>query len=458
MRRYPCAFRWQPCETCLLLGCVEMIMIETPVFFIPPEPSRISARKSCEGNRSCRCLGMSHDQKPSIARPSHGWWGRGGSERRDPTPQPVASCSVVRLVLALEGARGAGEVLSHVGLVGGACGAVGSAGGVHAVVDGVVTLLRQDLSAGELCGGLLLDGSLLLDVGLDLCVFGALLDGPVKDVVVLEALADEEVAEELTEVRVVGLVVEAERTAAVEIDGHLRGEAAAEELGGGGHLLLHDAVVLLLLGGGLETLPRERAAEEVHEDVAQRLEVVTSRLLDTEVGVDRGVAGGAGEVLVLSVGDVEVGLGVAVLLGETKVDDIDLVATLTDAHEEVVGLDVTVDEVSRVDVLDSRDLQGWRGVRGRRVRSEEKDGLEGELSVAEVEEVLEGRAEEVDDHGVVVALLAVPADEGDADTACEGLVDLGLILELRVLGLDGLELDGDLLTGDDVDAEVDVTE
>lgn len=69
-RRHACAFRWQPCETCLLLGCVEIIMIETPVSFIPPKPSRISARKSCEGNRPCRCVGMSHDQKPSIARPS----------------------------------------------------------------------------------------------------------------------------------------------------------------------------------------------------------------------------------------------------------------------------------------------------------------------------------------------------------------------------------------------------
>jgi hypothetical protein len=56
-----------------------------------------------------------------------------------------------------------------------------------------------------------------------------------------------------------------------------------------------------------------------------------------------------------------------------------LVAPLADAHQEVVGLDVSVDEVSGVDVLDSRD----------ELVGEEQDRLERELSVAEVEEVFE---------------------------------------------------------------------
>lgn len=90
--------------------------------------------------------------------------------------------------------------------------------------------------------------------------------------------------------------------------------------------------------------------------------------------------------------------------------------------------------------------------------SKEQDGLERELAVAKVEEVLERGSKKVDDHGIVVALLAVPSDERDTDTTGEGLVDFGLVLELRVLGFDRLKLDGDLLTRDDVDAEVDVTE
>lgn len=77
---------------------------------------------------------------------------------------------------------------------------------------------------------------------------------------------------------------------------------------------------------------------------------------------------------------------------------------------------------------------------------EEKHRLQGELAVTEVEEVLEGRPEKVEDHCVVVALRAEPADEGNSHTSSKGLVNLGLVFELRVLGLDRLQLDGNLLS------------
>lgn len=160
------------------------------------------------------------------------------------------------------------------------------------------------------------------------------------------------------------------------------------------------------------------------------------------MGVDGGVTSGTSQVLVLSVRDVEVCLRVPVLFGETKVDNVDLVAPLADAHEEVVGLDVTVNEALGVDVLDAAD----------QLVGQEENCLEGEFAVAEVEEILKGRAEKVEDHGVVVTLGAEPPDERNADAACEGLVDAGLILQLRVLGLDRLKLDGNLLAGDDVGA------
>ena len=137
-------------------------------------------------------------------------------------------------------------------------------------------------------------------------------------------------------------------------------------------------------------------------------------------------------------------LWVAIFLGETEVDDIDLVTTLADAHQEVVRLDVPVDEGLGVDVLDTRD----------KLIGQEEDGLQGKLPVAEVEEVLQTRTKQVEDHGIVVALGAEPADKGDADAAGMRLVDARLILELRVLGLDRLELDGNLLARDDVGAQV----
>lgn len=107
-----------------------------------------------------------------------------------------------------------------------------------------------------------------------------------------------------------------------------------------------------------------------------------------------------------------------------------------------------MDERLGVDVLDARD----------ELVGEQQDSLQGELAVAEVEEILKGGAEKIQDHGIVVALSAEPANEWDSDTASQRLVDASLILQLWVLGLDALELDGDLLTRDDVGSEVDVSE
>jgi hypothetical protein len=88
----------------------------------------------------------------------------------------------------------------------------------------------------------------------------------------------------------------------------------------------------------------------------------------------------------------------------------------------------------------------------------EKNGLQGELAVAEVEEVFQAGTEQVEYHGIVVTLGTEPANEWDTDTAGKGLVDTSLIFELRVLGLDALKLDGDLLARDDIGAEVNITE
>lgn len=120
--------------------------------------------------------------------------------------------------------------------------------------------------------------ALVGSLGDGLGVLLVLVDGPVEYVVVLEAFTDEEIAEDLAEVRVVGLVIEAEGAGVVEVDGELVGEATAEDLGGGGHLLLHDAVVFLLLGGRLKTLPGKGSTAEVKHDIAEGLHVVTAGL------------------------------------------------------------------------------------------------------------------------------------------------------------------------------------
>jgi hypothetical protein len=166
------------------------------------------------------------------------------------------------------------------------------------------------------------------------------------------------------------------------------------------------------------------------------------------MGVDGGITSSTSQVLVLPIRNVEVGLRVTVLLGQAEIDDIDLVTALADTHEEVVRLDITVDEGLGVDVLDAGD----------ELIGQQKNGLQGELAVAEVEKILQAGSEEIKNHGIVVALGTKPADKWDTDTTGERLVDTGLIFELGVLSLNRLKLDGNLFTRDDVGSEVDVTE
>ena len=63
------------------------------------------------------------------------------------------------------------------------------------------------------------------------------------------------------------------------------------------HLLLTDLLVFLPLCRRLEPLPWQGTTVEVHEDVAERFQVVSSRLLYAHVRVDRCVARGASEIL-----------------------------------------------------------------------------------------------------------------------------------------------------------------
>jgi hypothetical protein len=102
------------------------------------------------------------------------------------------------------------------------------------------------------------------------------------------------------------------------------------------------------------------------------------------MGVNRGIAGSSGKVFALPVGDVlPVPLDVA--LGEAEVKYEDLVRGLVEADAEVIGFDVTVDEVAVVDVLDAGD----------HLVDEDKNGLEGELAEGLIEERLEGGSHKI---------------------------------------------------------------
>lgn len=269
-----------------------------------------------------------------------------------------------------------------------------TSGSIGAGSTGLLVIFRVGL-ASSLSDGL---GVLLV-----------LVDSPVEYIVVLEALTNEEIPEDLAEIAVVRLVVKSKGTGVVQVDGKLVGEATAQDFSRGRHLLLHNAVILLLLRGSLQTLPRERSTAKVEHDVAERLHVVTARLLNAQVGVDGCITCSAGQILVLTVRDMEMSLGISVFLSQTKINDIDLIAPLANAHEEIIRFDITMDKRFGVNILDSGD----------QLVGEQQDGFQREFAVAEVEEVFQARTKEIEHHRVVVTLGTKPANERNTDTSSE---------------------------------------
>ena len=134
---------------------------------------------------------------------------------------------------------------------------------------------------------LVLGGCLSGGLGNGLGILLVFVHGPIKDIVILETLTNEEITEDLSEVRVVRLVIETKGASVVEVDSKLVGEATAEDFSGSCHLLLHDAVILLLLGRSLQALPRKGATAEVEHNVSERLHIIATGLLCRDVSNEK---------------------------------------------------------------------------------------------------------------------------------------------------------------------------
>lgn len=95
--------------------------------------------------------------------------------------------------------------------------------------------------------------------------------------------------------------------------------------------------------------------------------------------IDACIAGSSSQVLVLTVWDMEVGLGVTILLCQAKINNIDLISTLANAHQEIVRFDVAVDERLGVDIFNARD----------ELVGQQQDCLQGKFAIAKVEKILQ---------------------------------------------------------------------
>jgi hypothetical protein len=94
--------------------------------------------------------------------------------------------------------------------------------------------------------------------------------------------------------------------------------------------------------------------------VTNRLQIVTARLLDTLMRVDRRVARRAGQVLAVLVGDM-FALAVFKALSESEVNNVDLVFGLVRSpNQKIVRLDVAMNYPLFMHLLDAHQLDIYR--------------------------------------------------------------------------------------------------
>lgn len=169
--------------------------------------------------------------------------------------------------------------------------------------------------------------------------------------------------EDRNDVAVVRLLRELQLAAVLHEGLELAGLVQAELVQSHLLLLSLNVVVFLVLRAAGEALPGEGSAQEIQKHVSNGLQVITTRLLDADMGRDGGVASGTCQVLALTVRDV-LALRVLVALGQTEVNDVDVVLrALAATHQEVVWLDVTVDDALLVHFPNAVDLKAHNSVR-----------------------------------------------------------------------------------------------
>ena len=105
---------------------------------------------------------------------------------------------------------------------------------------------------------------------------------------------------------------------------------------------------------------------------------------------------------------------------------------LPNAHQEIIGLDITVDEITRMNILDTRYLieiiRKWTRTSDEKMNEptgmQVKEQFQAELATTEIEKIFERRTKEVKDHSIVIAFCTKPLDEWDTNATCKSFVVL----------------------------------
>ena len=177
---------------------------------------------------------------------------------------------------------------------------------------------------------------------------------PVKVVINFIAQTLKEVLEKRSKVSVVRFVFELQCSAVSAILGELFREAFAEIIDFSHNLFFLDFLILFFDVPGLEVLPGETASQEVHKEVTEGLDIISSTLFNTKMSAHRSITSSTSQTLPFSVFDV-IPRRTHKLFSQTKINDVNTMSILLDADSEVVRLYISVDDSSGVNVLNSFD-------------------------------------------------------------------------------------------------------
>ena len=236
--------------------------------------------------------------------------------------------------------------------------------------------------------------------------------------------------EEADDVAVVWILCEAQAAAVVHELLEFLWLVFAELVDRGLLLLLLNIGILFGFGSAGQALPWQRSLQEIQDDVADCLQIISPRLLVSQVGIETGVPGCSSEVLSVSERNV-LAIGALVALGEAEVNDVDCVLGLViAANQEVVGLDIAVDDSFLVHHLDPLD----------HLHRNVQDRLQVKLSPAFLELILQTFAKEVHHHHVIhFAIFCLLASNkvqvGHCGLSSEFVDEFGLPEEHDMLGI-----------------------
>lgn len=145
---------------------------------------------------------------------------------------------------------------------------------------------------------------------------------PIENVIIGESLSMEKCPKEFSQIAVVGPLFKVQLSAVCEIGGKFSRESLAQFLNGRREFLLRNPLVLLSLIGRLQSLPRQCAQIEVHQDISQWLQIITPWLFNAQMRIYWRISGSSCQILILSIWYMSLCTCVTVLLRQTKINDI----------------------------------------------------------------------------------------------------------------------------------------